>query len=99
MLANIQITPELLQQKSSELRKLRGNHDSNMSSLTNLVRGLNEIWKGEAQTAFITKFESMQGEFKKFSELLEVYAVLMDTAAKEFSNTDNALKSTMQNFG
>lgn len=99
VLANIQITPELLQQKSSELRKLRGNHDSNMNSLTNLVRGVNEVWKGEAQNAFVSKFESMQVEFKKFSELLEMYAVLMDTAAQEFANTDSSLKSTMQNFG
>ncbi len=98
-MANIQITPELLEAKAGELRKLRGNHDSNMQAMANLIRGLNEIWKGEAQTAFINKYESMQSQFKQFSEMLEQYAVLMDTSAKGFRDTDVGLKNSMQGFG
>jgi len=98
-MANIQVTPELLQSKAAELRKLRASHDANMQSMSNLVRGLTEIWKGDAQTAFATKYESMQSTFKNFSELIEGYAGLMDNAAKQFSEADSALKSSMQGFG
>ena len=40
----------------------------------------------------------MQSTFTNFSEMLESYAKLMDTAARELQNTDQSLKATMQNF-
>ena len=69
-----------------------------MAKLRSLVLALNETWKGEAQDAFVAKFESMQNSFTSFSEMLEGYAKLMDTAARELQNTDQSLKSTMQSF-
>lgn len=98
-MANIQITPEMLTGKAGELRKLIANHESNIQSIGNLVMGLNDIWKGEAQDAFVTKYQSMQSTFTNFRDMLEGYAKLMDTASKEFQSTDSALKTTMQNFG
>jgi WXG100 family type VII secretion target len=98
-MATIQVTPELLQSKATEVRGLKSNHDDTMQRLTNLVRALNEQWKGAAQDAFVAKFESMQPQFKNFSEMLEGYATLMDTAARELLNTDQQLKGTMQSFG
>ena len=98
-MAIIQVTPELLTAKAAEVRVLKSTHDETMTKLRNLVLALNENWKGEAQDAFVAKFESMQSTFTIFSEMLEGYAKLMDTAAREIQNTDQALKSTMQNFG
>ena len=98
-MAIIQVTPELLTAKAAEVRGLKSTHDETMTKLRNLVLALNENWKGEAQDAFVAKFESMQSTFTSFSEMLEGYAKLMDTAAREIQNTDQALKSTMQNFG
>ena len=98
-MAIIQVTPELLQGKATEVRGLKQNHDDTMQKLNNLVRALNEQWKGEAQNAFVAKFDSMQAQFKNFSEMLEGYAKLMDTAAREIQNTDINLKGTMQSFG
>ena len=98
-MAIIQVTPELLQGKATEVRGLKSNHDETMAKLKNLVMALNEQWKGEAQDAFVAKFESMQSTFTNFSEMLEGYAKLMDTAAKELQSTDQALKGTMQSFG
>lgn len=98
-MAIIQVTPELLNAKANEVRNLRATHDDTMAKLRTLVMSLNENWKGAAQDAFVAKFESMQSSFTNFSETLEGYAKLMDTAAKELQNTDQALKTTMQNFG
>lgn len=98
-MAIIQVTPELLTAKASEVRGLKSNHDETMTKLRNLVLALNENWKGEAQDAFVAKFESMQSTFTNFSEMLEGYAKLMDIAAREIQNTDQALKATMENFG
>ena len=97
-MAIIQVTPELLTGKATEVRGLKANHDEVISKLTNLVHALNENWKGEAQDAFVAKYDGMQSQFKQFSEMLEGYAKLMDTAANELQNTDQALKSTMNSF-
>lgn len=95
-MAIIQVTPEMLNSKATEVRALKSQHDDTMAKLRSLVLSLSDIWKGEAQDAFVAKFESMQGSFTSFSEMLEGYAKLMDTAARELQNTDQALKSTMQ---
>lgn len=98
-MAVIQVTPETLRSKANEVRNHRSQHDDTMLKLKNLIYALNEIWKGDAQNAFLAKYESMQSTFTNFSELLEGYAKLMDTAANELEATDQSLKSTMNNFG
>ena len=97
-MAIIQVTPEVLNSKAGEVRSLKSQHDETISKLRSLVLALNETWKGEAQDAFVAKFESMQSTFTNFSEMLDSYAKLMDTAARELQNTDQSLKATMQNF-
>ena len=83
--------------QSNRVRNLRSQHDDTMARLRSLVLALNETWKGEAQDAFVAKFESMQSNFTSFSEMLEGYATLMDTAANQLRETDMSLKGTMQN--
>lgn len=98
-MALIQVTPDLLTGKANELRGLKGSHDESMAKMRTLIMGLNEIWKGDAQTAFINKYESMQSTFTNFSQMLEDYAKLMDTAAQKLQETDQALQTTMNSFG
>ena len=98
-MATIQVSPDLLQSKATELRGLKGQHDEAMSKMKTLITGLNEIWKGDAQDAFVAKYESMQSTFTNFSEMLEDYAKLMDTAAKKLQETDQSLQTTMNSFG
>ena len=98
-MALIQVTPELLTGKANELRGLKGSHDEAMTKMLTLIMGLNEIWKGDAQAAYVAKYESMQPTFNNFSQMIEDYAKLMDTAAQKLQETDQALQSTMNSFG
>ncbi len=98
-MALIQVTPETLRSKAADVRTYRSEHDEVISRLKNLVYALNEVWKGDAQDAFLAKFESMQSTFTNFSELLEGYSKLMDAAANELESTDQSLKTTMNQFG
>ena len=52
-MALIQVTPELLRGKSTELRGLKQQHDDAMTRMRTLMQGLNEIWKGTAQDALL----------------------------------------------
>lgn len=98
-MALIQVTPETLRSKAANVRSYKSQHDDVMAKIKNLVMSLNEVWKGEAQAAFVSKYEGMQPTFTNFSEMLEGYAKLMDTAANELESTDQSLKTTMNNFG
>ena len=98
-MAIIQVTPETLRQKATDVRTYKSEHDDVIAKLKSIVNGLNETWICEAQDAFLAKFESMQSTFTNFSDMLEGYAKLMDTAATQLENTDQSLKQTMTNFG
>lgn len=98
-MALIQVTPDLLKGKANELRGLKGQHDEAMSKMKTLITNLNEVWKGDAQTAFLNKYESMQSTFTSFSQMLEDYAKLMDNAAQQMGDLDTNLASKMSSFG
>lgn len=98
-MALIQVTPDLLRGKATELRGIKDEHDQAMARMKTLILGLNEIWKGEAQDAFVEKYNSMQATFTNFSQLVEDYAGLMDTTANSMQQTDESLKSAINGFG
>lgn len=98
-MANIKVTPEMLSAKASELRGLKVEHDEAMAKMRALINGLNDIWQGEAQAAYIAKFESMQPTFNNFSETLEGYAQLIDTTVKAMIETDTGIAGTISSFG
>ncbi len=98
-MALIQVTPDLLTGKAAELRGLKDQHDDAMAKMRTLIYGLNEIWKGEAQDAYVARYESMQPTFANFTQMLEDYAGLMDAVASTMEETDQQMKSAMSGFG
>jgi WXG100 family type VII secretion target len=91
-MALIQVTPDLLEAKAAEVRSLKAEHDEVMAKMGSLVHALDEIWRGDAQAAFVAKFEGMQPTLNNFAEMLENYATLMDTSARTLREADEALK-------
>ncbi|MGN1419678.1 MAG: WXG100 family type VII secretion target [Acutalibacteraceae bacterium] len=98
-MALIQVTPDLLKAKASELRGYKAEHEEAMNKMRSLMMNLNEIWKGDAQDALLAKYESMQNTFTQFAQMLEDYAKLMDTSAEQMSELDASLASQMNSFG
>ena len=93
-MAMIQITPESLRQNASSVMNYKSEHDQTIQRLSQLIRGLQETWKGEAQNAFYQKFEGMQQTFTQFSEMLKGFADNMNNAAQQLEATDQQLKSS-----
>ncbi len=96
-MALIQVTPDLLEAKATEVRGLKAEHDEVMAKMASLIHALDEIWKGEAQAAFVAKFDGMQPTFNNFAEMLNDYATMMDTSAKTLREADEALKAVIGN--
>lgn len=98
-MAVIQVTPEVLKQKASEVRNYRSEHNDVIAKLKTLVNGLNETFKGGAHDAYVAKFESMQSTFTNFSEMLEGYAKLLDDHAVRMKEADDSGAAQINNFG
>ena len=92
-MAAIQVTPELLNEKANQLRLLRTSHDEAMARAAGIINGLSDVWKGEAQAAYVEKFQDMRGVISSFSEMIEEYAAFMDRAANAMAETDASLKA------
>ncbi|MBR4009827.1 MAG: WXG100 family type VII secretion target [Clostridiales bacterium] len=98
-MALIQVTPDLLNGKATELRGIKDEHDQAMARMRSLILGLNDIWKGDAQSAFVAKYESMQGTFTAFSQMIDDYATLMNTTAAKMQESDSTLAGSISGFG
>lgn len=98
-MAIIQVTPETLTSQATTVRKYKTDQEQTMKRIRDLVLSLSDSWKGEAQDAFVAKFQSMDYTYRKLSEVLESYAKLMDKAANELQATDQNLKNIIQNIG
>lgn len=94
----ILVTPEELREKANEIRKCRAKSDEAIEGLSSLVRGLNEIWVGEAQRSFEDKLNSIKIKFGYFSDIMEKYAFLMDMSADNIEETDIRISNAINHF-
>lgn len=88
-MALIQITPETLRSQAQTVRSYSEEHTQLLSKLSSLVEGLSESWKGDAQQAFVSKFESLKPTFQQLTEAIEAYAKGMETAATTMEVADS----------
>ena len=88
MASSIQITPEELRTQSQAVRDYKTEQEEVMQKITNLILTIGEVWTGEAQVAFINKYQSMQPVFTSFANALDEFADLMQTAANDMESTD-----------
>ena len=94
----IKIVPERLKEEAGKIRGYKAEHEDIISRLNNLVFTLDESWEGEAQTAFVGKYQSMQREFQSFSTMLEMYAVEMEQIATKMQTADDTLLAKIGNL-
>jgi len=94
---DMRIDYDLLTQKAKDVRTMKGEHDEIMTRITNLVHALNEIWTGDAQAAFIGRFDEMKPTFDQFSQTLEDYAALMEFSANQMRQQEEEIASTIRN--
>lgn len=97
-MAIIQVTPDSLRAEANKLKGLKQQHEQEMKDLRRLILGLNDQWKGAAQDAFLSKYQSLQPEFQKFIRLLQDHINHMETEAKQMEQKDNELSRKMQSF-
>lgn len=97
-MAVIQVTPEMLRTKATDVRTIKTNHENIVGKITSLVKNLNSQWKGAAQDTFLARYNEFNATtFETFANMLEDFANLMETAANELENQDTTLSNTTMN--
>lgn len=98
MADQILVNPSDLTTKSNQIRQYKESHHDIMNKITNLVMTLGEVWQGDAQNAFVSKYLSMQPVYDSFEEALEEFAALMEKVADEMMKTDQAGKNIINSI-
>lgn len=98
MAEQILVNPSDLTTKSNQVRQYKESHHDIMNKITNLVMTLGEVWQGDAQNAFVSKYLSMQPVYDSFEEALEEFAALMEKVADEMMKTDQAGKNIINSI-
>lgn len=98
MANTILVNPSTMSEQSNQIRQYKETHNDVMNKITNLVMTIGEVWQGDAQNAFVSKFLSMQPVYDSFEEALEEFAMLMDKVADEMKKTDEAGKNMINSI-
>ncbi|MBR1759327.1 MAG: WXG100 family type VII secretion target [Lachnospiraceae bacterium] len=91
----IRVDAETLHAKAAELRNMRASHDENITKVSTLIRGLSDVFEGQAAQAYQNNLESMQPTFTQFSAMLDELAVKLDAVATGFTEFDTGLAGSL----
>ena len=78
----ISLTPENLRERAGTLRQTAVMNDDVITKLDNLINGLQSIWEGTAQQAFVDSYNTKRSTFKSFTEDMEVFAKFLEDFAE-----------------
>lgn len=90
-MSTIQIRPAELRSRANELENLRQTHLEIMKQLRILVMSLPDVWKGEAEEAFVSSYLSQNQTMTDLANTLEDYIQLAQKAADEIEAKDQSL--------
>ena len=92
MARTILMTPETMRTQAAQIRKNAQKHTEIIQRMTNLVLTLDEVWTGEAQKAFLVKYQGMRAFFDSFDRALASFAEVMEQTAQRMEAADQAMK-------
>lgn len=86
----IRVTPERLTQASQEF-STQGNTIANLTNeMVNLVTSLGSAWEGEASTAYINKFRSLETDIQTLNRMIQEHVRDLQEMAELYKNAENA---------
>jgi len=94
MVAGIKVTPEQLQQVSTQLRSGASSIESTNSQLASNVAPLGSDWAGVAQARFQELWMQWQRSSRELNEALNGISQLTAQASANYSDTESAIASS-----
>ena len=73
MQGTLLVTPEEMERTANELEGVQGQVDSITQQMLDEARNLSAIWEGEAATAYINKFNTLDDDMQKMRNMVRVH--------------------------
>ena len=89
----ISMSPEQMRRRAGEYTQQANNLQSIINKMDNLLRALQEEWKGRASEAYAVRFNELRPGFVSAKELIDNIAKALDDTARITEETDNAIAS------
>ncbi len=84
----IEMTPDQVRGEANRLLQLKEQHDTQMQRMASIINSTSEVWKGGSQQSYIDKFNEMQKDFQRFSEMLDKFSQLIRSSADEIEQAN-----------
>lgn len=99
-MAEIKVSTSEIRNKLGELRQLNQQFKSKVEALVASENTLSGQWEGDAKTAFHTAFNNDKAQWDAFAQLIENYAVALETIASEYDQKEatNANIASQRNY-
>ncbi len=88
MTGSLLVTPEKLISTSEEFNTAMGQVNSLTTSMMDLVHGMSGAWEGEASSAFQNKFNELQDDIQKMSNMIKEHVTDLQQMAKTYQTAE-----------
>ncbi len=92
------VTPEELEKTSNELEGVQGQVDSITQQMLDEAKNLATIWEGDAATAYITKFNSLEDDMQKMRNMVREHVGDLREMAGLYRNAETVNESEAQSL-
>ena len=86
----LKVTPEELQKTAQEFGQKGTKVNTLTGNMMDLVQGLSSSWMGEASSAYLNKFKSLQTDIDKINRMIQEHAGDLEVMAQGYIETENA---------
>ena len=94
MTGTINVSTEKLLSTSSEFSSQGNTISSITSEMLNLVASLSSAWEGEAATAYLTKFKSLEADIQVLNRMIQQHVNDIQQMANVYSEAEQANADT-----
>ncbi|MBE5961765.1 MAG: WXG100 family type VII secretion target [Lachnospiraceae bacterium] len=93
-MALIRVTSASLTKQANTLRQTNANYKAQVTALNQTEAALNNMWEGDANTAFHTAFQSDKAQMDKFYQAIEKYITALETIIQKYEKAEAANAQT-----
>ena len=85
----LKVTPEQLISAASDFQTKGNTINTLTGEMMTLVTGLSSAWEGDAATAYITKFKSLEDDIQKLVNMVREHSNDLNEMAKVYQNAES----------
>ncbi|MGI6010703.1 MAG: WXG100 family type VII secretion target [Ruminococcus sp.] len=88
----LKVTPEKLIAAASEF-SAQGNTVSSLTQqMMTIVQGLSSVWQGEASSAYLARFQQLQGDIDQMNKMIQEHVQDLNDMARNYQSAEDAGK-------